>query len=605
MQILLSKKASFWHRRMHCLLLCTSTEGSDTGLLRALTSWVGKTLSRNSVITTSPTTGHLNKLLKRDFRTCSVVSNCRVVSALCCKHSECNASSLTQTHSQCHGTQTCSSSVPTARRVLFQHSKGLLGRPESLSKQHCRGLASNRHTPNITHQPPQHSMTRTAQDLKRFLEEFGTDPREARYWLKNFVRTSENWKPFAIVQVDQEVFRHPEMMDSLASSISFLLRHDMKAIVVHGNILPDNAALSNDILQAGRNQLTGETMMMVNKLEEHGAPAYPFFSGGSVLHTRLAEGRLNGKVKDVNVQPLEWCLRSSHVPVISSIGETESGQLVNVDACHAVEEIAKVLTPLKVMFLNTTGGFVDENKQVIANVNLPADFEQLVKQPWCSEFMKYKVGRITKLLNHLPSQSSIVITSADTLLTELFTHRGSGTFFKNTEPIRVYHTLEDVSLDRLLALLTRAFGRMLSRDYFDNLGSRLHTLYLSEGYNACAIITRENGIDVPYLDKFAVSAIAQGEGTSEMLWEFVRRDFKNLFWRSRNTNMINSWYFKRSEGSWSNGNWTVFWYGVSDPKVSYELVDYAASLPSSFVEAPLEDNSTHQPVNKKKKFLFR
>nr|XP_006823230.1 PREDICTED: N-acetylglutamate synthase, mitochondrial-like [Saccoglossus kowalevskii] len=136
----------------------------------------------------------------------------------------------------------------------------------------------------------------------------------------------------------------------------------------------------------------------------------------------------------------------------------------------------------------------------------------------------------------------------------------------------------------MLALLTRAFGRMLSKDYFTNLGDRLHTLYLSENFNACAVITQENEVAVPYLDKFAVSAHSQGEGTSEMLWESVRKDFKSLFWRSRSSNMINPWYFKRSEGSWSNGEWTVFWYGVSDPKVSYELVDYAASLPSSFVE---------------------
>ncbi|XP_006823230.2 N-acetylglutamate synthase, mitochondrial-like [Saccoglossus kowalevskii] len=554
MQILLSKKASFWHRRMHCLLLCVSKGGhasSDNGILQGVALLIGKTLSRNQTTTTSSLTqAKANKQIYKNLHTCSALS-AQAVS---------NLQQGGQQMSMFGPSENTSTPTDTGHRALFCNSGLIAGTRAFPGRPDSRGIMNMPYTA-ATHPQQQFSsvyaMSRTAQDLKRFLEEFGTDPREARYWLKNFQRNTDPWKPFAVVQVDQEVFKKPELMDSLGSSISFLLRHDMKAVVVHGSVLPEEAALSNDILQASRYQLTTETMQMVNALEAHGAPAHPLFSGGNVLKADLTKSGFNGKITHVNTQPLEWCLRSGHVPVVSSIGETDTGQLVNIDACHTVEEVAKVLKPLKVMYLNTSGGFMNENSQV---------------------------QRISSLLNQLPSQSSVVITSANTLLTELFTHRGSGTFFKITEPIHVYHDLDDISLDRMLALLTRAFGRMLSKDYFTNLGDRLHTLYLSENFNACAVITQENEVAVPYLDKFAVSAHSQGEGTSEMLWESVRKDFKSLFWRSRSSNMINPWYFKRSEGSWSNGEWTVFWYGVSDPKVSYELVDYAASLPSSFVE---------------------
>ena len=42
------------------------------------------------------------------------------------------------------------------------------------------------------------------------------------------------------------------------------------------------------------------------------------------------------------------------------------------------------------------------------------------------------------------------------------------------------------------------------------LPRRLHTIYLSEGYNAVAIITKEANVnDVPYLDKFSISLQTQ------------------------------------------------------------------------------------------------
>ncbi|XP_070569848.1 N-acetylglutamate synthase, mitochondrial-like [Ptychodera flava] len=613
MQILLSKKASLWHRRMHCLLLCTKEQVSgEAGLLRGLSVFVGRTLLYNIDLSGELISCSANKLLKRNLRVCCAVTNYRPL-LTCWDQQGAPAAAPTVPGTRENPRKlSYSSTVASVRKVgaLFRKECALYGETSALPCRQCtRGVFNVMQSGSASqHQnqfSPAQRMSRTAQDLKRFLEEFGTDPREARYWLKNFRRNTEHWKPFAVVQIDQEVFQKPEMMESVASSVSFLLRHDMKTILVHGNITPDGTTITSDSQQAGRSQLTAETMAMVNKLEEHGAPAYPFFSGGCVLRVKPRDGLgFGGKIVDINTEPLEWCLKSHHVPVVSSIGETESGQLLSVDACHATEEIAKVLTPLKVMFLNTTGGFHDADNHVIANVNLPADYEPLLRQRWCTRYMKYKVGRISKLLDRLPSPCSVVITSADTLLTELFTHRGSGTFFKNTEPIHVHRNLDNVSKERLVALLTRAFGKGLKDNYLDNLKGRLHTLYLSENYNACAVITQEQVTDIPYLDKFAVSAHSQGEGTSEMLWECVRRDFKSLFWRSRNTNMINPWYFKRSEGSWSNGNWTVFWYGISNPKISYELVDHAAALPSSFIDPPSQEDSEGQRTFKKT-FLFR
>lgn len=62
--------------------------------------------------------------------------------------------------------------------------------------------------------------------------------------------------------------------------------------------------------------------------------------------------------------------------------------------------------------------------QVLGTVSLPSDLPGLSVAAWLSAAERHRVTTIARLLNHLPTESSAVITSADTLLTELFSHRG-------------------------------------------------------------------------------------------------------------------------------------------------------------------------------------
>lgn len=228
--------------------------------------------------------------------------------------------------------------------------------------------------------------------------------------------------------------------------------------------------------------------------------------------------------------------------------------------------------------------------QVLGTVSLPTDLPSLSVAEWLSGAERRKVSAIARLLNQLPTESSAVITSAGTLLTELFSHRGSGTLFKNGDPIHRYSSLDEIDADRLLALINKSFDKTLRQDYIDSLKGRLYSIYLSEGYSAAAIITMEpvNG-GTPYLDKFVVSSSKQGQGTSHILWECIRQDLGKLFWRSRATNRINPWYFKHCDGSFANGAWIVFWFGLTDIRDSYALVEHAKNLPNSF------HNSSSEP----------
>lgn len=44
-----------------------------------------------------------------------------------------------------------------------------------------------------------------------------------------------------------------------------------------------------------------------------------------------------------------------------------------------------------------------------------------------------------------------------------------------------YSSLEEIDVERLLALINKSFEKTLKRDYIDSLKGRLHSVYLSEG----------------------------------------------------------------------------------------------------------------------------
>ncbi|XP_053707937.1 N-acetylglutamate synthase, mitochondrial [Synchiropus splendidus] len=419
-------------------------------------------------------------------------------------------------------------------------------------------------------------------DVKAFLNEVGGNPQEARYWLTQFQNASATQSPaFAVLEVDSSVFDSREMVQSLAFGLSFLQRMDMKPVVVMGR--------SADELVVGSSRgLVERCQQLTEALQQHSATVLPFFSAESFLTlTKASSG--SSAPQSVSVDPglLQWSLDLGTIPLVCPVGRDAHGCSVILDPVEVTAAISRALQPLKVMFLNNCGGLRGKVNQVLATVSLPADLPSLSTAHWLTEAERHRVSAIARLLNQLPGESSAAITSADTLLTELFSHRGSGSLFKNGDPIHRYTSLEEIDVDRLLALINKSFDKTLRRDYIESLKRRLHSIYLSEGYTAAAIITMETvNSGTPYLDKLVVSSSKQGQGTSHILWECIRQDLGKLFWRSRATNKINPWYFKHSDGSFVKGVWTVFWFGLTDIRDSYELVEYAKNLPDSFRPSP-------------------
>ncbi|XP_063815964.1 N-acetylglutamate synthase, mitochondrial [Pseudophryne corroboree] len=420
-------------------------------------------------------------------------------------------------------------------------------------------------------------------DIRAFLKECGGTPSEARHWLAQFQEMHSTYqKAFAVVEVDENVFSCKKSLTSVAFALSFLQRMDMKPLVVMG--LPSTYCTRPSAHDA-KSLLVHNCQTLVEALHANSGTALPLFNGGSVLTAHEQDG-CYGSMSAVDIKLLSWCLNSGNIPILCPIGETPSGRSVLLDSLEVTTSISRVLNPLKIIFLNTVGGLKDLSENVVGHVNLPADLELMRNAVWMSERQRKQVTVIVDLLNRLPPSSSAVITSARTLLSELFSNKGSGTLFKNAERMLRFDSFLDVNTERLITLVNQSFQKQLKDDYVSSVAKRLHSVYLSEGYNAAAVITTEPVLGgTPYLDKFVVSSGRQGQGSGQMLWECVRQDLQTLFWRSRATNPINSWYFKNSDGSFSNKQWIFFWLGLSDIRDSYELVNHAKSLPDSFCKA--------------------
>lgn len=436
-------------------------------------------------------------------------------------------------------------------------------------------------------------MKTTRQIISRLLTNLGS-AREVEQYLRHY--SSVDAEKFAVVKVGGGIIEQD--LDGLASALTFLQQVGLYPIVVHGAGEQLDDALNAEgitsekinglrvttpqILEVARRVFARVNLRLAEELEELGTRARPITSG--VFEAQpLEDGRLGlvGEVVRVHREQIDAAIKSGHLPIISCLGETASGQILNINADVAARELSEAIQPHKIIFLTPTGGLLDDKKRVIPAVNLTEDYEELLAQDWVHSGMRLKLQEIKQLLDVLPDTSSVSITSPEHLARELFTHQGSGTLVRKGERVRVYDSFDEIDQDRLRELLESCFGRRLTEDYF--IKKQVESLYLTDSYRATAIITRE-GLPEPYLDKFAVTREAQGLGLGASLWAKMCRDVPVLFWRSRASNPINNWYFQQSQGSFRTEQWVVFWYGLETYEQIQRCIEHALALPPSLQE---------------------
>jgi acetylglutamate kinase len=416
------------------------------------------------------------------------------------------------------------------------------------------------------------SHKQTRQTIIRLLSSMAS-AKEISQYVKRFSQLDA--KRFAVVKVGGAVLR--DDLEALTSSLSFLQEVGLTPIVVHGagpqldeemtaagivkQTVDGLRVTTPEVLAIVRKVFLQQNLALVEALQESGARATSIVSG--VFEAEYKDQPtygLVGEVKRINQSPIEASLKAGSIPVIASLGETIGGQILNINADFAANELVQVLQPYKIIFLTGTGGLLDDKGAVIDSINLSTEYDELMAQPWINGGMRVKIEQIKDLLDKLPLTSSVSITKPAELAKELFTHKGSGTLVRRGERVLRFDSWQGVDLERMRVLIESSFGRRLVADYFEK--TTPYRIYISENYRTALILTRVEGF--AYLDKFAVLDDAQGEGLGRAVWHVMREENPQLFWRSRHNNQINIFYYAESDGCYKQEKWKVFWYGIED-----------------------------------------
>ncbi|PVZ99993.1 hypothetical protein BB558_003959 [Smittium angustum] len=449
-------------------------------------------------------------------------------------------------------------------------------------------------SPILRHSSPYSSQnnpleTSEKETIIRLLSNIGSR-KEVEQYLKHF--SSVESQKFAVIKVGGAVVS--EDMDTLASSLTFLSRVGLYPIVVHGagpqlnerlnaaGIIPqyeDGIRITdNRTLSIAMDVFGAENQRLVEALEKYGARTRPLIRGVFVAdYLDKAKYDKVGRIVHVNKGIIESAVRSGCLPILTSLAETVDGQVLNINADVAAGELAKVLEPLKVIYLNEKNGLYNgQTGKKISAIHLDEEYDELMKQPWVKYGTKLKLKEIKALLDVLPRSSSVAIISAEHLHKELFTVSGAGTMISRGHKLKSFTNLAQANRDSLRALLLSENSGSKNKEFevaslFQKL-VQLHEdggkywLYTDESSQVLFVITQqppENGVyPVPILEKMVLGEMAKISDLADNMWALISRDHKQLGWSVLRSDKRLDWYFDRAEGSWSLGDHVVFWYGL-------------------------------------------
>ncbi|KAG0341368.1 hypothetical protein BG004_006050 [Podila humilis] len=429
--------------------------------------------------------------------------------------------------------------------------------------------------------------------------------KEVEQYLRHF--SSVESQKFAVIKVGGAVLT--DELDTLASAITFLNRVGLYPIVLHGagpqlNNLLEKAGVVPDYhdgiritdektLEIARKVFMAENLKLVEALEKMGTRARPL-PGGVFTAEYLDKDKYGfvGKITGVNKEVIEASIRAGALPILTSLAETPAGQILNVNADVAAGELARVLEPLKIVYLNEKNGLYNgDTGKKIDVINLDEEYAELLKQPWVKYGTKLKIKEIKELLDHLPRSSSVAIISAGHLHKELFTDSGSGTLIRRGFKLFHHNSLEQLDKDRLRKIMEKEDPEVKAGHV--SVSSYLHQLensksgfkaYGDEPYEVLAVVKNDDDTNsgVPKLDKFIATKAAVLNNVTDNVWALLSKDYPSLTWVVDEADENKGWHFDKAEGSFTKNGKTLFWKGLNDVGTIEKVV-------SQFLEAQTKD----------------
>ena len=381
---------------------------------------------------------------------------------------------------------------------------------------------------------------------------------EVDWYLNHFTNT--NADQFAVIKVGGGVI--DQNLQELSSALVFLQNVGLYPILVHGSGPQMNQELDKlkikkeyhegirvtdkETLKVAKRLFIQQNIKLCNAIEKLGTRTRPFFCG--VFEADYLDRKQYGyvgQVTNVNKELITAAISHGALPILTSLGETEDGQTLNINADVAAVELAKVISPLKIVFINETGGMYDDQNNKINTINLDQEYETYLSKSWVKYGTRLKLKQFKELLTTLPRTSSISITNADQLQRELFTHKGSGTLIRRGYHINKY-TMSTVNLELLKSKLSSFY--LLDRISLDNFLKQLKTavFYCDEAYDCISIVIPNK---TPLVVAFITHKSALLHDVHELMFYSILQDYPDIVWFIHKDNPNKMWHFKQSTGT--------------------------------------------------------
>lgn len=414
--------------------------------------------------------------------------------------------------------------------------------------------------------------------------------REVEQYLKYF--TSVNQQQFAVIKVGGAIIS--DNLQELASCLAFLYHVGLYPIVLHGTGPQVNGRLEAEGIEPDyidgiritdehtmtvvRKCFLEQNLKLVTALEQLGVRARPITSGVFTAdYLDKDKYQLVGDITGVTKDAIEASIKAGALPILTSLAETPSGQMLNVNADVAAGELARVFEPLKIVYLNEKGGIINgDTGEKVSMINLDEEYEGLMQQAWVKYGTKLKIREIKELLDFLPRSSSVAIINVQDLQKELFTDSGAGTMIRRGYKLSKRTALSEFpSADTLRQVLQRdsdiAQGKQTVASYLRGLEQSDFVIYSDEPLDALAVIKKESV--VPSLDKFICTTSAWLNNVTDNVFSAIRRDLPSLQWIVNEDDANIAWHFDKSQGSYLKNGKVLFWYGIEDLNTVSQLID--------------------------------
>ena len=446
--------------------------------------------------------------------------------------------------------------------------------------------------------------------------------REVQQYLSLF--TSVSSQRFAVIKVGGAILT--DYLDELCSSLAFLYTVGLYPVIVHGagpqlNNLLEKAGVEPQFeegiritdaktLRVARDLFLQENLKLVQKLEEKGVHAQPLTTGMfRAEYLNKDKWGFVGKVTGVNKQSIETAISNGYLPILTSMAETDDGQILNVNADVAAAELARALEPLKVVYLSEKGGLFDASNQKISAINLDEEYDHLMSQEWVRYGTRLKIKEIKELLDTLPRTTSVAIIHPEDLQKELFTDSGAGTLIRRGSKLQSATTLSDFKdLDTLKSVLIRdrdgPDAEATVDKYLDFLRENPFTAYFDGSMNALAIVLPANNGRQATLATLTITKSGWLTNVADNIFTALQKEHPELVWTVREDDENLGWFFDKADGSISKGGDVMFWYGIeSGDEIMKLMKDFTqhgrAMLGNSNLESRLQHaarNATSKPI---------